>query len=411
MGYFWEIPDGAPAPFVPHSIFFPKKKARELQNMLRWDDAPLGACQQVIAQAMGWADWHALEQALKRRLPASLPDDQVDPLEARRRFGAQIGALQALNIASGELEHLIAQLGLTCTPETAAIRQRELGPWGGFQEAPKELAPGLLLGNCAKFSCFQLSAQRQAAMHAAARIDDFHGWYMVDDHDWRVILSFPDLFTANEVAQARDAAMVNEPVLAELITGQASNSDGTRLVDVMRRRFQKAPQADFAIATFPQHGFPAHEPDSHGKLSAATRASPPDLLALCVATGEDLLRCLDDYSASKTLQVRWFATSEKDFLAKEADADEAQAVEQRLDLPFDVSELHKWSIPAAATTPHLVQLFSQDEFAGSMGWPSFSTVLDDIPDETQAAQMKQHIDAAQALYGEPVFRIDRQRGG
>lgn len=212
-----------PAPFVPGTIDFAKKKARQLQELV--EGLPLSYGQQLVARALGWNDWFALERALasRDRVPSG-SDESVGVEEARRRWTRQFGELMlGLTLQQVHAQGLTARLGLTCTAATTKARINEIGPWGAFFHKPREIAPGILLGRVpGAFECYKLSKARTAVMPISLRgPDDWGGWFLEIEEGWRVVLSFPEAFDTTEVSEAwktlagRDAVL-HERVLAEL---------------------------------------------------------------------------------------------------------------------------------------------------------------------------------------------------
>ena len=72
--------------FIPATIDYAKRKAKHLRS--RFPQLTPGPAQQLTAKAMGHADWHALEEAVKQhRPPSSLNDNSsVQPAFDRVAF-------------------------------------------------------------------------------------------------------------------------------------------------------------------------------------------------------------------------------------------------------------------------------------------------------------------------------------
>lgn len=297
MGY--EYTDhGKAAPFVPASMAFPKKKAKELKGMV---DVPLSLAQQAIARALSWDDWFALECAVKEGRTPSAPDEDAPEDERLRRWSTQFNAIhETLNLRLPDPEFIVAELGLTCSKATAKKRRADIGPWGAFQEPPEEIAPGIWLGQCAKFLCYRLSPERDASMPAYWRLDT-DGWYMCDDHAWRVELSFPDAFDSNTREQAIDMLAEFQPFLYELEYGKSSYLESVFIPSLARRSSvaRHRPEAWFALSVFPE-------------WSLSNDTQKRDRAIVSAIRGRDLLRlieCKGVWSKLEGVAVGWYATT------------------------------------------------------------------------------------------------------
>ena len=303
MGYDY-IDHGRATPFVPASITFPKKKAKQLRGMV--EDVSLSLAQQTIAKALGWKDWFALDSAIKAGSQPSAPDEEVSEEERLKRWSTQFNAIhEELNLRLPDPEYIVAELGLTCSAATAKRRLDDIGPWGAFQELPAELAPGILYGQCAKFACYRLSQERQLQIKEHWRLDT-NGWYMEADHGWRIILSFPQLFSAKE----RNKALIDmgemQPFLYEIETGD-STSAAMFLRPNLATRKRKAlanPESWFALSHFPEWSLPGV---GFGNSSRTV---------VSAIKGNDLVRLIDAkgiWPADDSIQVAWFATDIGEF--------------------------------------------------------------------------------------------------
>mgnify|MGYP000485185802 CR=1 FL=1 len=280
MGYSYSF-ENEPRPFVPGTIDFAKKKARELRKLV--PSAKLSDCQQGIAKALHWESWFALEQAIKSGLKPSETDEAVGSVEANNRWVYQIGAIQKnLALYPGDAEYVVDQLGLTCSKQTAKQRQKDHGPWGRFVGDPTQIAPGIVYGECAKFRCYRLDADRIAEMPAALRLDT-NGWYMCEDYGWRVELSFPDAFPAQALADAKKQSE-QEPFVFEMLNGHLpENAHVSHSLAVCRKLAIDAPLSWFAISAFPDWMFG----------EGVDRDAEHDLVAVSALQGRELVLLLD----------------------------------------------------------------------------------------------------------------------
>lgn len=309
MGYSYTYAED-PRPFVPATIVFCKKKAKELRQLV--PDAKLSECQQAIAKSLHWNSWFDLEQAIKSGGKPSDPDELVGDVETNNRWVFQIGAMQrALRVRPTDAEYLVAKLGLTCSPETATQRQSDHGPWGSFVAQPKQIAPGILFGQCAKFHCYRLSEELVAQMPVELRLDT-GGWYMCDDHAWRVELSFPSLFPEHDLIQAREQAE-QEPFIYEMLHGCLPlSAQVSYSLSACRKMAIEAPESWFAISCFPDWMFGDKLP----------KANSESLLAVSALQGGDLVKLIDakggwDAPDWSSANVRWFVIKTKDLLASD----------------------------------------------------------------------------------------------
>jgi hypothetical protein len=200
MGYRYPS-GGQAAPFLPATVDFAKKKAKQLQDLV--PDTKLSECQEAIAEALGWADWHALAQAISAGTgKSSLPDEDVGEEEARNRWGTQLLALvDRLNLSQLAAEPILATLALTASPQTGAARLRATGPWGRFVDTPDAIAPGIAFGVTGMYWCSRLTPERLAEMPRVL-VPDTDGWFERETLGWRVVVSFPAYFSAEEVDDA-----------------------------------------------------------------------------------------------------------------------------------------------------------------------------------------------------------------
>lgn len=360
MGFSYGNGD-APRPFAPAKIEFAKKKAKELCEEVT--DLSLAQSQEAIARALGWADWHALDQAIKRGTPPSPPDEATEESEVQRRRVQQILVMLGLRLRYVDAEVVAAKLGLTCSAATAAARVSEVGPWGGFQEFVEEIAPGIHRGSCAKFDCYRLSADRQAAMHPLCKLE--HGWYQVDDEEWRVVLSFPNEFKPGIVELAWDQLRNSEYFLWELIQGGDAHTilEGSYGFPTIKQLMEDATanKSDwFALSVF------------HDWAIRNERAPDEDqqqLLAVSAVQGADLLKILDvsrglDRGTWLDVPVRWFALLTDD-------VEEVLSETSGLCVPaFRIADLRAWDHEPVAKLPFKRQPFStfEIELSASVGF-------------------------------------------
>lgn len=300
MGY--EYPSyGKAKPFVPASIEFPKKKAKQLQKMI--EDLPLSTAQEAIAKALGWEDWFHLSAAIKEGREPSQPDEAIEDDERNKRWDTQFNAIHdELNLRLPDPEWIVAELGLTCSAATAKKRAAEVGPWGAYQQPPEEVAPGILFGQCAKFHCYRLSPERQARIREEWRLD-CDGWYMADDHDWRVILSFPDVFGEGERQAAQERMREHHPSLYEFLTGKDSGYSQRNGSIKKRKEWAAAsPDSLFAISIFEDWTFPKS-------------STQHEICVVSAVRGRDLIRLIDTHGVwpiDGSIPVCWFAIQTAD---------------------------------------------------------------------------------------------------
>lgn len=310
MGYTY-FDFGQAAPFVPSSLAFPKKKAKQLRDLV--DDVSLSLAQQTIAKALGWKDWFALNKAITSGQTPSLPDEDVPEDEQQKRWSTQFQAIhQGLNLRLPDPEFIVADLGLTCSRATAKKRLKDIGPWGAYQSPPKELAPGLWYGECAKFFCYRLSRELQSQIPPAWRLDT-HGWYMDQDHEWRVVLSFPHLFSEKDRERAWSDMSRDQPLLYELATGKVPADRTSRLAITIAARKNVAlsrPNDWFALSHFPHWSIA-------GRSTALT--SNQSLTVISAIRGKDLVRLIDNsgvWPTDNSIHVGWFAATINDFIQR-----------------------------------------------------------------------------------------------
>jgi ribosomal protein S18 acetylase RimI-like enzyme len=90
--------------FLPATIDYAKRKAKHLRS--HYPHLTLGRAQQLTAKAMGHADWHALEEAVKQSLPPSALNNNSSVQPAYDRITAQMcvlcDALKATDKDSGD---------------------------------------------------------------------------------------------------------------------------------------------------------------------------------------------------------------------------------------------------------------------------------------------------------------------
>lgn len=298
MGYDYPF-YGTAKPFVPASIDYPKKKARRLKSML--ENRTLMECQQVIAKALGWEDWHALEQAIKEQRKPSLSDEHVDDDERMRRWSTQLDAISNARIHPADIEHIVASLGLTCSTKTVKKRLADIGPWGAFMEPPTEIAEGIQAGQCAKFFCFRLSPEREAQMPPHLRLDT-GGWYMSPDLGWRVVISFKEHFSKEEFDQSMDDFMENAPLLYELETGQdpfVNDIMGDPSIATRIAAAEKNPDSYFALSNFPDWAIRPGNSIESDKIDVVSAVKGRDLLRLMATKGV--------WPTDDPINVVWFA--------------------------------------------------------------------------------------------------------
>jgi hypothetical protein len=296
MGYEY-INHGKATPYVPASMAFPKKKAKELKGMV---EVPLSMAQQAIAKALSWDDWFALECAVKEGRTPSAPDEDVSEEERLKRWSTQFNAIhETLNLRLPDPEFIVAELGLTCSRATAKKRLSDIGPWGAFQEPPREIAPGIWLGQCAKFQCYRLSPERLAAMPPQWRLDT--DWYMCDDHAWRVELAYPGAFDKDTHDQAVEQFAECQPFLYELEYGYSPYLDSVFIPTLANRAAtaRNQPESWFALSVFPDWTLAEDTIHSNRTIVSAIR-------------GRDLLRLIEykgDWAALGSTEVSWYVAN------------------------------------------------------------------------------------------------------
>lgn len=276
-------------PFVPANLALPKKKAKKLQHHV--PQLSLAKCQEAIAKAYGWSNWFSMAQAIKGGAAPSPPDELCTDETVEARQVAQFTALLDLRIAPWNVEPLVAELALTFSAQTRSELQAEIGPWGSFIEEPVELAPGILYGQCSRFSCYRLSEERQAEMPAPLRLYDTQGWYMEQDYASRVILAFPELFKKSEVENALKEFEVRQPYMFELYTGRPSTAL-LRFPSIVKRReaAYRNPASLFAIGVFPSWSFIDPTGDKDFKVLVVSAIMGSALANLIDAKGDWPLR-------------------------------------------------------------------------------------------------------------------------
>lgn len=222
-----------------------------------------------------------------------------------------------------------------------------------------ELAPGISFGHCAKFSCFRLSPERVAAMPGVLAGPTLpSGWVMADDYAWRVILSFPEVFPADEVKSAWKALGETEPFLYELLRNEppvGAYTCGT-LLDA-RMRAVANPTEWFAVSVF--HGWYFTESMPNG--------SNDDKCVVSAIRGKELVRLIDAKGCWSDEQweqagLQWFG------LSTNALKDRATEPGEVAVLP--ITGLMGWRSEAVATRPVKSQAFSTLEmgFVSSAGF-------------------------------------------
>jgi len=103
-----------PEPFVPRSINYAKSRAQALRELA--PSLKLSAAQELVARALGWTDWHALAESIKRGARPSPMDDQVPPPIRAQRRALQGQVLGAHLGDDTEVDQALASLRLT-TPD------------------------------------------------------------------------------------------------------------------------------------------------------------------------------------------------------------------------------------------------------------------------------------------------------
>lgn len=325
-------------PFVPASLAFPKKKARQLQSY--FVDFPLSRAQEIIARALGWRDWHTMAQAIGKQEP-SLADEFIDEEEVLNRSSTQIQAMLDARIPF-HVEKLLADLALTCSSATAAKRLNDIGPWGTFEEPPDEKAPGIWEGCCTEETfCYRLSPEKQAAMAWPFR-RDMKGWY---DETWRVVLSFPQFFTEAEREKAIQQFEQDDPFHFEIVANAPARYWG--IVPSIAKRTATAranPDALFALAVFPDWSI--HRPSSDRSIQHQ------DMVVVSAIRGETLLRVRADYgrwSEKSKGPIHWYGMRTQDFY---------DITNPHTGASTKLSGLKGWKHPAVCELP-----FKQDPFA------------------------------------------------
>ncbi|MEX3983681.1 hypothetical protein AB4Y45_32385 [Paraburkholderia sp. EG287A] len=360
MGHHFDFLTGS-APFVPGSMALPKKKAKELKHMV--PRLSLSKAQEVIAQAYNWLDWYSLDQAVRQGAKASLPDELVSEEEADARYGDQVSALLQARIKVTDVERLVAELGLTCSGPTARKRLADAGPWGKFQEDIIELAPGITRGLCSRYTCYRLSPERSAQIPPNRRLDT-NGWYMLDDHGWRVELSFPEHFPERAQAAWKQFER-NEPYIFELETGKEPEEQGFNFAPSLAKRSAgalAAPNAWFALTCFPYSAFSGDISSPDGRCIVGCIRGR-DLIGLMAANGL--------WQTQPALDVAWFGLPRETVF-------EVFTL-QASDWDTRISGLRGWRLPSVAPMPFRRAPFGVMElFDGELTLPADAVDCTDV---------------------------------
>ena len=115
-------------------------------------------------------------------------------------------------------------------------------PWGRIQDV-RELAEGIAFVSTASHGGFKVDRKRNARVHKALRVAT--GWYEEDCECAHVMVSFPELFKAEEVARARRSIIDYSPDAYAEWTGEPAPADSREL----QERAFKAANAERLVVT------------------------------------------------------------------------------------------------------------------------------------------------------------------
>jgi hypothetical protein len=340
--------------FVPKSMALPKAKAKELRAVV--EGLSLSEAQRATAQALGWADWFHLEQAVKSEQPPSLLDDDLPTDEISRRGSTQRAALFALGVGPRDIEQVMAQWGLTSSRRMAETRLSAVGPWGAFQTPPEQIAPGILFGKCAKFSCYRLSPERQAAMPSYLRINEWDGWYMAEDYGYRVVLSFSELFDSTAREKAIGEMYRGSPLVCERAFGIPPDSPPTYpLAQELRRLWEARPDEWFMLSRFETWTF--------------INGTNPGDSSLCIVSaieGRGMLKLLNELGVwpdDGSIAVRWLAVEQRSLCTRSESSDIPLLSEADSGLFQCLTGLEGYDHPPVAAKPFKFEPFNADELS------------------------------------------------
>lgn len=125
------------SPFIPTSIDYPKAKAKLLRKLLERDgvELSLALAQQLTAKALGHADWHALDQSTKGKLPPSPLSPELGPTEQSLRWCCQRDALLCVaTIQPASVPDLLEDWALT-GPAKVQVRSEDADVLQAVQQA------------------------------------------------------------------------------------------------------------------------------------------------------------------------------------------------------------------------------------------------------------------------------------
>lgn len=298
-----------PKPFVPQSMAYPKKKAKLLRELV--PGMALSACQQAVAKALAWKDWFALEQAVARGQPPSPSDDDLDdPYEPTWRELHQYRSLLSSGVPYDQVADVAEALQLTQAAPTFSEWATDALAVDDEDWATEEVAPGLYLAHDMNHDYYRLSPELEAKMIPALRFPHADGWYMQEDEAWRVILSFPHLFSTEEAEEARAHLRSHQPLLAELLGEAVEPIWQAPSIAARKKEALKYPNAWFPISAFEQWAI-------RDAATMDNRLDPedPKLVVHSAIRGKDLLTLIGRqgvWDRSFRPEVAWFAMQRKD---------------------------------------------------------------------------------------------------
>ena len=194
-------------------------------------------------------------------------------------------------------------------------------------------------------------------------MDSWQGWYMTDDHAWRVVLSFQSEFSAEQIQDAWDSAEQAEPFIFELLKGAAPNaeqrftrSEKTTVAELIRDA-EANQESWFAVSNFEDWAL-----RDDGKLTEADN----QFMAVSAVKGRDLLRLLNEQRGEARgtwddVTVRWLVVRSQDALER--------ARKLALEMPaMRLTGLYGWDHKPVAKSPVKMQFLSTRELDFGSSW-------------------------------------------
>lgn len=278
------------------SIEVLKRKAKELSRLT--DNLPLHQCHQVIAEALGFKDWHELEQVCEQRNPPSVLDDDVATEESEARMMWQIETFsRSIPVRWADAEHLWAALSLTASQHLKKHRlDRNLSPWGLIQEE-EDAYPEVRRVSTASHGGYQLSEKRQKQIPAFLRTAN--GWYEEDSEWCRFLCVLPDIPPSIRV-KAKELLKQYYPDLYEFLTGVPTPTTWRPSLADMRRYGQAKPTSLFPIAVWSIDILWNH---SWGR----SNTPKPYYEVVSMISGSDLVKAIDNTGDLRNTTIVWKA--------------------------------------------------------------------------------------------------------